>query len=201
MSCVYPIDFIESLLAADRRIREVQLSVYRYHPQSLFDDRNPTKHVSAVNLRKTYEHLVQGLGDQEDIAFHSTVRMDDDVTERHFGLLDFQAGTTERAVVERAAELLIQEYHPAKAALVHSGRSYHLYMGTLFSHAEWVAFMGRVLLLNLRDQPPTVDPRWIGHRLMAGYGALRWSANVRKPVPEVVRQWDEPQATLLDAKL
>jgi len=196
---VHPIDFVESILAADTRIKDVQLSVYRYHPQSLFDDRNPTHHVPAAKLQEAYQDLVEGLSDQEDIAFHSMVKMDDGV-ERHFGLLDFQAGTNERAVVEQASELLIREYHPRRSALVNSGRSFHLYMGALFSHAEWVTFMGRVLLLNLRDQPPTVDPRWIGHRLMAGYGALRWSANVRKPLPEVVRQWDGLQGPLLEAR-
>jgi hypothetical protein len=198
VNCVHPIDFVESILAADTRIKEVQLSVYRYHPQSLFDDRNPTYHVPTAKLREAYKRFVEGLSNQEDIAFHSMVKMDDGV-ERHFGLLDFQAGTTESAVVEQASELLIREYRPHRAALVNSGRSYHLYLGALFSQAEWVAFMGRVLLLNLRDQPPTVDPRWIGHRLMAGYGALRWSANVRKPLPEVVRQWDSPEASSAEA--
>lgn len=195
MNRVHPIEFIESILAADRRIKEVQLSVYRYHPQSLEDDRNPTRRLPAVKLRETYQRMVEELKKGEDIAFHSMVRMDDDITERHFGLLDFQAATTELAVVQHASELLIQQYRPHKAALVDSGQSYHLYMGTLFSQTEWVAFMGRVLLLNLRNQPPTIDPRWIGHRLMAGYGALRWSANVKTSLPKVVRQWGDLEAS------
>lgn len=198
---MHPIDFIESILATDSRIKQVQLSVYRYHPQSLDDDRDPTRCVPTAKLREAYEGLVAELKDQEDIAFHSMVKMDDD-TERHFGLLDFQAGTTETefAVVRQASEMLIQQYRPPKTALVHSGRSFHLYLGTLFSQTEWVSFMGRVLLLNLRDQPPTVDPRWIGHRLMAGYGALRWSDHVRTPLPKVIRQWDGSQISVPEAK-
>lgn len=194
MNRVHPIDFVESILAANKRIKEVQLSVYRYHPQSLFDDREPTLHVPTAELRDAYGRFVKELKKGEDIAFHSMVKMADGV-EKHFGLLDFQAGTTEIAVVTQASEVLIEQYRPHKAALVHSGRSYHLYLGTLFDQAQWVGFMGRVLLLNLRDQPPTIDPRWIGHRLMAGYGALRWSANVTKPLPKVVRQWDNPEAS------
>lgn len=200
---MHPIEFIESILSADRRIKEVQLSVYRYHPQSLFDDREPTHHVPAAELGEAYKHMVGMLKDGEDIAFHSMIKMGDDdhnVTERHFGLLDFQAGTNELSAVEQASEALIEQYRPCKAALVNSGRSFHLYLGALFGHAEWVSFMGRVLLLNLRDQPPTIDPRWIGHRLMAGYGALRWSDNVRKPLPEVVRQWEGSGASPSEVK-
>ena len=67
---------------------------------------------------------------------------------RHFALLDFQ--TAEMARVQQVAEMLIEEYRSPRAALVHSGRSYHLYMGVLLTHASWVKFMGRILLLNAR---------------------------------------------------
>jgi len=181
---VHPIDFIESLVADEGRITEVQISVYRYHPQSLLDDRT-TYRVPVNKLRATYERLAQQLSEQEDIAFHSVVRMGK--TKRHFGLLDFQIADAKR--VEEVAELLMSENRARRAALVHSGRSYHLYLGVLLSHAAWVKFMGRILLLNAREEPPTVDPRWVGHRLMGGYGALRWSANVRPDLLRVVRQW------------
>ena len=193
MTRVHPIEFVESILSANRRIKGVDLSVYRYHPQSLEDDRD-VYHVAAAELRQTYELRLAELREGEDIAFHSLVKMDD-ATEMHFGLLDFLAGENEFAKVERASEILITQYRPCHAMLVFSGRSYHLYMEPLFNPAEWVAFMGRVLLLNFRDQPPTIDPRWIGHRLMAGYGALRWSANKTKPLPEVIREWRSPERT------
>jgi hypothetical protein len=95
--------------------------------------------------------------------------------------------------VEVAAQTLIGEYQIKRAALFASGRSYHLYLGALFLREEWVKFMGRLLLLNPRRGPLLTDPRWIGHRLMGGYGALRWSANTspysKVGPPKLVRSW------------
>lgn len=187
MNRPHPIDFIESVLAQEKRIGEVQLSVYRYHPQSLLDD-CITYRVAVEQLRATYDRLAEKLDGQEDIAFDSLVKLRGKAgIKKHFALLDFQTTDTER--VEQVSELLVAERRPPRAALVHSGRSYHLYMGELLSYAGWVTFMGRILLLNARDGPPTVDARWVGHRLMAGYSALRWTAQGRPSLPEVVRQW------------
>jgi hypothetical protein len=187
MNSTHPINFIESVLAEDRRISEVQLSVYRYHPHSLSDD-CITHSVIARQLAATYERLSAQLDEDEDIAFDSLIKISGEaITKRHFALLDFQ--TTDASRVEQVSELLIAERHPPRAALVHSGRSYHLYMVELLSHADWVSFMGRILLLNDRDESPTVDDRWVGHRLIAGYGALRWSAKGRPKLPTIIREW------------
>jgi hypothetical protein len=187
MNSVHPIDFMESLLAEEGRIGEVQFSIYRYHPQSVIDDCT-THRVPVARLRATYDQLADGLDEQQDIAFDSLVGLRTKTGgKRHFALLDFQTTDAER--VNRVAESLVLERRPPRAALVHSGRSFHLYMGELLSHADWVRFMGRILLLNTRDAPPTVDARWVGHRLMAGYSALRWSAKGRPFSPEVIRQW------------
>lgn len=37
--------------------------------------------------------------------------------------------------------------------------------------------MGKLFLATQVGVPPTVDPRWVGHRLIAGYAALRWTKN------------------------
>lgn len=58
-----------------------------------------------------------------------------------------------------------------------SGRSFHGYGTTLISNEEWIQLMGRLLLVNQPQQHPIVDSRWIGHRLIAGYSALRWTKN------------------------
>lgn len=187
MRILHPIDFIESLIAADNRIAKVRISVYRYHPESLFDDRT-TYVVPVKQLRAKYEMLKEQLSDNEDIAFHSVVTVHDkQELKRHFGLVDFVAADIMQ--VEPAAEALVAEYASARCALVHSGRSYHLYIGTLLTPSSWTKFMGRLLLLNLRNGPPVIDTRWVGHRLMGGYSALRWSAKHSPCIPEVVRQW------------
>ncbi|MGC1520222.1 MAG: hypothetical protein WA803_01670, partial [Steroidobacteraceae bacterium] len=58
-----------------------------------------------------------------------------------------------------------------------SGRSFHAYGLQLISPGEWREFMAKLLLLNLPEGEHLIDARWVGHRLVAGYGALRWSAN------------------------
>lgn len=58
-----------------------------------------------------------------------------------------------------------------------SGRSFHGYGSRLLTKSEWIEFMGILLLSNQKDLKPTVDPRWIGHRLIGGYSALRWTKN------------------------
>jgi hypothetical protein len=184
---VHPIDFVESLLAENECINEVQLSVYRYHPQSVTEERTPYE-VRATQLRASYERFLERLKEGEDISFDSVVRMCGKTrSKKHFAFLDFQTAHIKR--IEEAAELLVAEYHEPRAVLVHSGRSYHLYMGVLLPHPAWVRFMGRILLLNVRGEPPTVDPRWVGHRLVGGYGALRWSAKANPNMPYVIRKW------------
>jgi hypothetical protein len=184
---LHPLEFIESFLANEVAIREVHFSIYRYHPQSLLDD-CITHRVEVHELRSTYERLAARLKENEDVAFNSLVRLRGNTgARRHLALLDFQTGVESR--VEQISEALVAENCPRQAALVYSGQSYHLYLGTLFSHTQWVKFMGRILLLNSRSEPPTVDARWVGHRLMAGYSALRWSSKGKPQTPVVVRQW------------
>ena len=171
MKNTHPIDFVESLLAENNRIFELQLSRYRYHPQSLVEESTPYA-VSVACLRDRYEHLERDLKDDEDIAFDSLVRVQNKgISKRHLALLDFQTSDVLR--VKRASEMLVSEYRAPRAAIVNSGRSYHLYMGLVLTHSAWVRFMGRTLLLNARGEPPTVDTRWIGHRLMGGHGDYR----------------------------
>jgi len=181
----HPVDFVECLLAEAESVAEGQISVYRCHPQSLFDDRTVYR-VPIGNLRTKYNELTEQLEQGQDIAFDSVVTMNDG-SQRHLGLLDFL--TSEPEPVQKASGLLVTEYGASRAALVHSGKSYHLYMGVFLSHASWVQFMGRVLLLNRRDEPATVDQRWVGHRLMGGYGSLRWSAKTSPCLPKVIREW------------
>ena len=182
----HPIGFVESLLTTHSRICELQLSIYRYHPQSLWDDRT-TYSVAPSQLRSQYENLSKKLGQEEDLAIDSVVALTNQKTKRHIGLIDFN--TPERTRAENASNLLVEEYHVPQAALVFSGRSYHLYLGILLSHSAWIKFMGRILLLNLRQEPPVIDSRWVGHRLIGGCASLRWSAVGRSPLPEIVRQW------------
>jgi hypothetical protein len=187
---LHPVDFVESLLKAECPVEQVQLSVYRYQPQSIREWRNVYK-VPAKQLRSEYERRLAELNYDEELTFDSLVRIVTDTRSepRHLPLVDFVH--PDRATVEQATELLISEYAAPRAALFSSGRSFHLYLGVLQTHSTWVRFMGRILLLNVRGDQDVIDARWVGHRLMGGYAALRWSTNSGrhdKPV-ELVRDW------------
>jgi len=189
---IQPIDFIEGFLAEQRRVREVFMSIYRNHPQSLMDDRISYR-VPVAQLRARYEALACNLRKNEEIAFHSLVRTGGPTgrSNKHLPLVDFRS--RDRSSVEKTAQTLIGEYAVERAALFESGRSFHLYLGLLLSQEVWVKFMGRLLLLNARQGPILTDARWVGHRLMGGYGALRWSANTspyaKFGTPWLVREW------------
>lgn len=186
MIYVHPLEFTASLLESHTSVCGVQMSVYRYHSESLLDDRI-TYNISVNHLRSRYESLLSRINDDQDIAFDSVVTMANGKSKKHFGLVDFNTSLRERA--EEASDLLVREYNAPQAALVFSGRSYHLYIDILFSHAAWVRFMGRILLLNLRHQPPVIDSRWVGHRLVGGCASLRWSAKGKSHLPQIIRQW------------
>jgi hypothetical protein len=80
------------------------------------------------------------------------------------------------------------KHRVAHAYVYSSGRSFHVYYPTLITHDEWVRFMGSALLLNMTHHAPVVDQRWVGHRLIGGYAALRWSCNTKtyRSMPERV---------------
>lgn len=199
MNNTHPIYFVESLLAQNELIYQVQLSRYHYHPQSLAEESNPVA-VPAARLRDAFVDLEKKLSANEDIAFDSIVRMRGKKSKKcHFALLDFQTSDLQR--IEQASRLLIGEYDAKQAVLVNSGRSYHLYMGVLLTHDAWVRFMGRALLLNSRDEAPTVDTRWIGHRLIGGHAALRWSAKAKPFMPEIIQRLSSNRASAEGAEI
>ena len=154
-------------------VREVTFSVYRYVPRDLSDQRRLVT-VPVERLAERYEELSRTLGDGEEIAFHSSVNGAAGET-LHIPMIDFHGASIDEHVPE--LEALLSEWGIPRMALFSSGRSFHGYGLALFDAKEWVRFMGRLLLLNPppEDRSPWVDARWIGHRLMSGSGALRWS--------------------------
>lgn len=186
-----PVAYAASLVRSRPEIELVELSCYTNMPESLLDVRE--KHPVTPAAMHSYFHKLAGqLRPDQEVAFHSRVRLrirEGVLVTRHVPLVDFK--TPDADVATRASEDLIRENKVTDAALFASGRSYHLYLDALMSTAQWVRFMGRLLLLNPREGPGVIDTRWIGHRLMAGFGALRWSANTAfysRP-PQLLRRW------------
>ncbi|SDA20595.1 hypothetical protein SAMN05216315_11412 [Nitrosospira sp. Nsp18] len=154
------------------------LSKYVYIPDSLFDEREYFS-ISGQDFSETRINLeIASLRSDQELALHSNVRIRGKTF--HIPMIDF---STEESVGSSVFDRM-SRYLPKSLMLnmgvYASGRSFHAYSTTLLSPKEWLNFMGRLLLVNPCREPEIVDTRWIGHRLIGGFGSLRWSNNSRQ---------------------
>ena len=153
----------------------LHFSHYKYVPQSPFDQRVTihisVKHVSIKWLCNEIKKLEPGW----DLAWHSLVRTSKGYG-RHVPMIDFSTQFMNARERELVYELL-EKFIGARVRLYRSGRSFHGYATVLLSEKKWKEFMGRLLLLNMPNENAIVDSRWVGHRIIAGYTSLRWTAN------------------------
>lgn len=151
----------------------LNFSKYRYVPQSFSDYRVsfglPFYQLNESVLFNIFSDLNEG----EELAFHSEVRDFGNIY--HIPLIDF--GKIERGVIDSTPLRELSDHWNMAFYIYNSGRSYHAYGNRLISPHEWVQFMGSLLLLNRPSGFKLIDERWVGHRIMAGYSALRWSNN------------------------
>ena len=140
-------------------------------PQSLEDKRTRFKvPLRAVTIDWLKSELLQ-LEAEHDLAMESVLSLGGRTV--HIPMIDFASSPSRKM----AAVAWMKQNNRLKFHFFESGRSLHAYGIDPVSQRNWVRLMGLLLLSNLPDQPPIVDTRWIGHRLMAGYSSLRWSKN------------------------
>ncbi|MDB4950901.1 MAG: hypothetical protein JWM27_3550 [Gemmatimonadetes bacterium] len=168
----HPVAVVREICAAHPEIDFLELGIYKYRPQSLSDDRR-YKQVSPASLVVEFRDTCRDLKADEEIAFHSRVYIGESVL--HIPMIDFVGSLNQAKQCEIAR--VVAEFNCDRVYMFSTGRSYHLYAMPLLNTSQWIAFMGRILLLNLPESAPIVDWRWVGHRLLAGYGALRWTKN------------------------
>jgi hypothetical protein len=77
-----------------------------------------------------------------------------------------------------------------------TGRSFHGYFPGLIPEQAWLGYLGRLLLVNSLEGPQVIDSRWVGHALIRGFTALRWSHNTNRylAIPHLVTLLHEPIA-------
>ena len=164
-----------------------EFSEYVYVPTSVVDERSvftlPARDLSISWLDQKLSVLAAG----RELALHSRVYQGQDVLQ--IPMIDFVNFTP---ATHRILESILPRHVLESLFFCDSGRSFHGYSLELLGQDAWIKFMGSLLLCNLPDGPPTVDQRWIGHRLIAGYGALRWSCNTGAYLqyPEVIASVD-----------
>jgi hypothetical protein len=168
----HPIGFLRVLRSKYGNNIELSFSRYRYIRRVREDVRRSFRVAVRDVTRKWLANELAELLTGEELAIESRVSLERE--RRHIPMLDFVG--MERAQLAAVMEVLPQ--YPTRQALVYkSGRSFHAYFPVLITPAEWIQFMGSALLCNTPSHPRIVDPRWIGHRLISGYAALRWSWN------------------------
>ena len=154
----------------------ISFSEYFYRPQTTFDEREVfTVAISDVSPAWVQERIAR-LRDGWELALNSLVT-DKRGRSFHIPMMDFVG--EEVPDVHRASfsEVLGRDI-ARDLQFFFSGRSFHAYAATLLKRGDWVRFMGKLLLLS-EGHSTKVDCRWVGHRLLGGYSALRWSANSR----------------------
>jgi hypothetical protein len=162
------------------RISRLNLSYYRYLPQSLDDPRSEFSveallFVDPGEIQKIIDATPEG----HELAFHSRVQLTRGQS-LHVPLIDMSTGSP--AQLEKLKPFLGERF--SDFDWYRSGRSFHGYASSLIDVDSWAAMMGTLLLANQKGLPPTVDPRWIGHRLRAGYSALRWTKKTSHYIEE-----------------
>jgi hypothetical protein len=149
-------------------------SYYKYIPQTLVDDRTVFK-ISLNELRdeELVFDLLYSVPAGYELAIHSLVALRDR-NFTHIPMADMSSQSLSKLAKYRA---YLDFSHEQQFAWYKSGRSFHGYGDEFIDMAEWPAYMGKLLLANEPGMPPVVDPRWVGHRLIGGYAALRWTKN------------------------
>lgn len=162
-----------------------EFSYYSYKRDTIEDIRSVFT-VDAKNVDDDYlVNICKATPLGHNLAFHSTVYFKNgDI--KHIPMVDL--ATRGIGVISKVLNVLPSEL-ASQMVWYESGRSFHGYGTFLIQQDAWVKLMGRFLLVNQPQQHAVVDPRWIGHRLIAGYSALRWTKNTEDyiQVPKLVK--------------
>lgn len=136
------------------------------------------------------EDQIEILSEGQELAFHSRVKIHEDSNIFHIPMIDFVNTKSASKIISKISPL--NEILDSNLVLYESGNSFHGYFFQLLKQAEWHEFLGRALLCNppSRFNDDIVDSRWVGHSLVHGFSALRWSKKTEKYkiVPKLSRK-------------
>lgn len=165
---------VRAVLDRHHGVIAVPVSYYTYKPRTVEDKRTTWEIAISDFLNEEYmANVIEKTPGGQEMAIHSNVQINGGQT-AHLVMIDMS--TSARAHLEKLRAFLGDNFYQ-QISWYASGRSFHGYGTELLSQENWYQFMGLLLLANQPNLEPTVDPRWIGHRLIAGYAALRWTKN------------------------
>jgi len=118
------------------------------------------------------------LSPNEEMAWHSWVEKRG--AGFHIPMIDFVGRPARSVLCDVSRELAAELNIDAHLIVFDTERSYHGYFPDLIPEKAWPKYLGELLLLNKDNRQPFIDVRWIGHGLIRGFTALRWSKNTNR---------------------
>jgi hypothetical protein len=168
---LHPIQVVRHLRERYGDCLVFRFSCYTHISKSRMDCREsfavPAREITPIWL----QDVLSKLGSKQELAMESRVIQNGRL--RHVPMLDFQGMSKGQLIA--VMDALPDEYRTGMQVYF-SGRSFHAYFLRLVTAREWTRFMGSALLCR-GPRAPAIDNRWIGHRLVGGYAALRWSCS------------------------
>jgi hypothetical protein len=174
----HPLWKLRSELSDHWPVLSLEFSRYIYREFGVTEYRN-TFQITADQVQDGWlSTQLTTLESEEELAFHSRVNLKG--TKLHIPMIDFVNVAPWQEIQTRLQH--ISDKIGRNIWLYSSGRSLHGYYFVLMDEPSWYRFLGELLLCNSRDRFPAelVDSRWVGHSLVHGFSALRWSQNTRR---------------------
>jgi hypothetical protein len=141
--------------------------------------RTPVLRVPACDITPDWiAHRFAELGPNEEMAWHSRVECRG--VGFHIPMIDFVGRPPHSVLFELDRMLAAEMGLTGHLVLFETGRSFHGYFPDLIPEHAWPKYLGQLLLRNEHDGSPTIDTRWVGHALVRGFTALRWSHNTNR---------------------
>ena len=141
--------------------------------------RSPVYRIPAGEV--TFDWLgdrLSELSPGQEMAWHSTVEHQGRIF--HIPMIDFVDRPSNAVFCEVNRALTAEMDVSCQFIFFDTGRSFHGYLPELIPAQAWLQYLGRLLTLNENGRPPLIDSRWIGHALVRGFTALRWSHNTTR---------------------
>lgn len=171
----------------------VNLSVYRPRPGYTVLAADIINHPRQLD-----DFFIHGIfstaGPAKEVGIVSKVIQSATPEDLHLGFVDCVSDNLVDVCAFFDSSPLLSRYRPYN--VYRTDRSYHVYMTeSIFTQAEWLNFMGELLLAEDDSDLAIIDTRWVAHSLRRGYGVLRWTAHnksfYQKP-PEFVSSIPQP---------
>lgn len=156
-------------------------SIYDVAPPGLQAQapRSPILRVDAAEVTSDWlvRRLVE-LGPTQEMAWHSAVERRGEIF--HIPMIDFVDRPAKSAFCSLNEALTAELKVTSQFLFFETGRSFHGYLPEIIPEQIWTKYLGRLLTVSESGHPPLVDTRWIGHALVRGFTALRWSHNTTR---------------------